>query len=155
MDTKKIGSFLKQLRIENHLTQEQLGQQIGVTNKTISRWETGNYLPPIECLILLSDFYKISINEILSGKRVLDENIKEVAEENMTQVLKEIQIENKKYKKRLIVILLMTGIITVTILEMLSLNTLHDLIIFVLVILLAFITNILNVMALDAKIRKK
>lgn len=41
MDTKKIGSFLKQLRIENHLTQEQLGQQIGVTNKTISRWETG------------------------------------------------------------------------------------------------------------------
>ena len=76
MDTKKIGSFLKQLRIENHLTQEQLGQQIGVTNKTISRWETGNYLPPIECLILLSDFYKISINEILSGKRVLDENIK-------------------------------------------------------------------------------
>lgn len=136
MDTKKIGSFLKQLRIENHLTQEQLGQQIGVTNKTISRWETGNYLPPIECLILLSDFYKISINEILSGKRVLDENIKEVAEENMTQVLKEIQIENKKYKKRLIVILLMTGIIAVTILAMLPLNTLHDLIIFVLVILL-------------------
>ncbi|RHM63110.1 helix-turn-helix transcriptional regulator [Coprobacillus sp. AF33-1AC] len=155
MDTKKIGSFLKQLRIENHLTQEQLGQQIGVTNKTISRWETGNYLPPIECLILLSDFYKISINEILSGKRVLDENIKEVAEENMTQVLKEIQIENKKYKKRLIVILLMTGIIAVTILAMLPLNTLHDLIIFVLVILLAFITNILNVMALDAKIGKK
>ncbi len=155
MDTKKIGSFLKQLRIENHLTQEQLGQQIGVTNKTISRWETGNYLPPIECLILLSDFYKISINEILSGKRVLDENIKEVAEENMTQVLKEIQIENKKYKKRLIVILLMTGIIAVTILAMLPLNTLHDLIIFVLVILLAFITNILNVMALDAKIGKR
>lgn len=112
-------------------------------------------MPPIECLILLSDFYKISINEILSGKRVLDENIKEVAEENMTQVLKEIQIENKKYKKRLIVILLMTGIIAVTILAMLPLNTLHDLIIFVLVILLAFITNILNVMALDAKIGKR
>lgn len=73
----------------------------------------------------------------------------------MTQVLKEIQIENKKYKKRLIVILLMTGIIAVTILAMLPLNTLHDLIIFVLVILLAFITNILNVMALDAKIGKK
>ncbi len=90
MNTQMIGAFLKQLRIEHHLTQEQLGQQIGVTNKTISRWETGNYMPPIECLILLSDLYKISINEILSGKRVLDENIKEVAEENMTQVLKEI-----------------------------------------------------------------
>ena len=42
MDTKKVGMFLKQLRTENGMTQEQLGEKIGVSNKTISRWETGN-----------------------------------------------------------------------------------------------------------------
>lgn len=50
MDTKKVGAFLKKLRKENNMTQEQLGERIGVTNKTISRWETGNYMPPVECL---------------------------------------------------------------------------------------------------------
>ena len=47
MDMQKIGSFLAELRIEKNLTQDELGAQIGVTNKTISRWETGNYLPPV------------------------------------------------------------------------------------------------------------
>ena len=42
MDTKKIGTFLKELRNENGMTQEQLGEKIGVSNKTISRWETGD-----------------------------------------------------------------------------------------------------------------
>jgi transcriptional regulator with XRE-family HTH domain len=49
MDTKKVGSFLKSLRKEKELTQEQLGEKLGVTNKTVSRWETGNYMPPVEC----------------------------------------------------------------------------------------------------------
>ena len=53
MDTIKIGRFLKELRKENKLTQEQLGEKLGVTNKTVSRWETGTYLPPVECLSML------------------------------------------------------------------------------------------------------
>ena len=61
MDTKKVGAFLKHLRKENNMTQEQLGERIGVTNKTVSRWETGNYMSPVECLELLSDIYQISI----------------------------------------------------------------------------------------------
>ena len=48
MDMQKIGSFLAELRKEKNLTQDELGAQIGVTNKTISRWETGNYLPPVK-----------------------------------------------------------------------------------------------------------
>jgi len=52
MDTQKIGKFLKELRKEHDMTQEQLGERIGVTNKTVSRWKTGNYMPPIESLKL-------------------------------------------------------------------------------------------------------
>lgn len=48
MDIKKIGTYLAALRHEQNLTQEQLAEKLGVTNKTISRWETGKYLPPVE-----------------------------------------------------------------------------------------------------------
>lgn len=83
MDTKKIGIFLAQLRREQNLTQEQLGERLGVTNKTVSRWENGNYLPPVEILQLLSDFYGITINEILSGERLNEEQYRQKAEENI------------------------------------------------------------------------
>lgn len=46
MDVQKIGDFLKELRKQNNMTQEQLGERVGVTNKTVSRWETGKYMPP-------------------------------------------------------------------------------------------------------------
>ena len=54
MDQVKIGKFIAKLRNENNLTQEALGEKLGVTNKTISRWENGHYLPDIEMLQLLS-----------------------------------------------------------------------------------------------------
>ncbi len=47
MDTVKIGKFLSQLRRERELTQEQLAEKLGTSNKTISRWENGNYMPPV------------------------------------------------------------------------------------------------------------
>ncbi len=57
MDLIKIGSFIADLRKEQGLTQEQLGEKIGVTNKTVSRWETGTYLPPAEALVAMSDLF--------------------------------------------------------------------------------------------------
>ena len=89
MDMLKVGGFLAELRHEHNYTQEQLGKILGVSNKTISRWENGNYLPPVEMLLLLSEHYSISINEILSGKRLSETEYKEEAEENIKTVLKE------------------------------------------------------------------
>ena len=96
MDTKKIGMFLKELRKQNNMTQEQLGERLDVTNKTVSRWETGNYMPPIECLKRLSDIYKININEIISGKRLNEENYKMEAEENITVAFEQMESKNIK-----------------------------------------------------------
>ena len=87
MDMQKIGSFLSQLRKERGLTQEQLGEKIGVTNKTVSRWETGTYLPPVEMLQTLSEMYGITINEILSGERLGDTEYRAKAEENIKTAL--------------------------------------------------------------------
>lgn len=96
MDMVKIGKFLAQLRRERELTQEQLGEQLGVTNKTISRWENGNYLPPVEMLQLMSGIYGVSINEILSGERLSSEDYREKAEENIAAAISESSFSVKE-----------------------------------------------------------
>lgn len=68
MELIKIGNFIAELRKKQKLTQEQLGEKLGVTNKTVSRWETGTYLPPAEALLAMSELFGVSINELLSGK---------------------------------------------------------------------------------------
>lgn len=87
MEVQKIGAFLATLRKERKWTQEQLGQLLGVTNKTVSRWENGNYMPPVEMLLELSKLYHISINEILSGQRLTESEYYEKAEENIQAAL--------------------------------------------------------------------
>lgn len=88
MDLIQIGKFIAKLRKEQGLTQEQLGEKIGVTNKTVSRWETGVYLPPADAMLALGKLFNVSVNEILSGKRLTDSEYKEAAEENLTQAIK-------------------------------------------------------------------
>lgn len=104
MDMVKMGSFLAELRKENNLTQAELGEKLGVTNKTISRWETGNYMPPVEMLEELSNMYGMSINELLSGKKLSMEEYKEMAETNIKATLKASAFSLKEkqefYKKK-------------------------------------------------------
>jgi transcriptional regulator with XRE-family HTH domain len=69
MDQTKIGSFLKKLRNEKGLTQEQLADHFNVSNRTVSRWENGNNLPDLSLLIELADFYDVEIRELLDGER--------------------------------------------------------------------------------------
>lgn len=68
MDQVKMGKFIARLRRRDGLTQEALGQKLGVTNKTVSRWENGNYTPDIEMLELLARQFKVSIDELLAGE---------------------------------------------------------------------------------------
>ena len=87
MDMTKIGAFLAQLRKEQNLTQAELGEALGVSNKTVSRWETGSYLPPVEMLQALSERYGVSINELLCGERLEEDAYRERAEETIKAAL--------------------------------------------------------------------
>ena len=87
MDLAKTGKFIAELRKEKGLTQEQFGEKVGVTNKTVSRWETGQYLPPADVLLMMSELFAVSINELLTGKRLLQEEYKQAAEQNLRQVM--------------------------------------------------------------------
>lgn len=87
MDQIKTGKFIATLRKEKELTQEQLGEKLAVTNKTISRWENGNYMPDIEMLSLLSKEFDVSINELISGERLLLDDFKKAADNNLVTAL--------------------------------------------------------------------
>lgn len=83
MEQIKIGKFIAALRKEKGLTQEKLG----VTNKTVSRWENGNYMPDVEMLSLLSEEFGVSINELISGERLAAEDFKKAADSNLVAAL--------------------------------------------------------------------
>ena len=101
MDQQKIGSFLKSLRKEKGITQEKLAEELGVSGRTVSRWETGNNMPDISVLIEISEFYDVSIPEIVEGERKsenMDDESKKVAESlsdyadaDKTKTIKEIR----------------------------------------------------------------
>jgi len=69
MDLQKIGTFLKELRKERDLTQEQLAETLNVSRRTVSRWETGSNLPDIDLLIEMADLYNVDLRELLDGER--------------------------------------------------------------------------------------
>ena len=83
MDQIKVGAFLKDLRKEKGITQEQLAEKLGVTGRTISRWETGKNMPDISLLVEIAEFFDVSIPEIIKGERkseYMKNETKEVAE---------------------------------------------------------------------------
>ena len=100
MDMVKMGAFLQALRKEQGLTQEQLGQKLHTSGKTISRWETGTYMPPVEMLLALSELYGVSMNEIVAGARLSPEELPAKAEENLTATLKEQEVFQFNERKR-------------------------------------------------------
>ncbi len=82
MDQKKTGHFLKSLRKEKNITQEELANHFNVSNRSVSRWETGTNLPDISLLVEIADFYDVDVREIIDGERKsgMNEEIKEVAD---------------------------------------------------------------------------
>ena len=80
MDQKKIGRFLKELRNEKGITQEQAANEFGVAQRTVSRWETGSNMPDLSILVELADFYDVDIREVINGERkseIMEKDVKE------------------------------------------------------------------------------
>lgn len=108
MDEKKIGKFISYNRKNKGLTQEQLGERLGVSNKTISRWENGNYMPDLSLLKPLSEELGITLNELLSGEKIEKENIGEKAEKSLINTIdytrNKIQNEHRKISITMMII---------------------------------------------------
>ena len=88
MDKVKIGKFISKCRKDKQLTQEQLAEMLNVTNKSISKWENGICLPEATIYEPLCKVLDITINELFAGQKIVDEDYKKIADENLMQMLK-------------------------------------------------------------------
>lgn len=88
MDQAKAGAFLAQLRKDAGLTQAQLGDIVGVSNKTISRWETGSYMPDLDNCLALSEQFGVTVNELLIGQRMDDGEIRQTANQVLVEAVR-------------------------------------------------------------------
>lgn len=96
MDQIKIGKFIADERKRKGYTQKQLSEQLEISDKTISKWERGNGFPEVSLLLPLCNELEITVNELLSGERVSEEDYRKKAEENMVNLVREAQESKKK-----------------------------------------------------------
>lgn len=96
MDQIKIGRFIAEMRKEQNLTQQDLAEKLGISNKTISKWECGNGMPDYAVMESLCETLSININELLSGERLPSQEYSKKAEENMISLIQERSENNKR-----------------------------------------------------------
>ena len=100
MDQQKIGQFLRECRKEKGITQEQLAEMLGVTNRSVSRWENGSNLPDLDILIEMADYYDVELRELLDGERKNEKMDKEL-EETVLKVAEYSNEDKIKLSKRM------------------------------------------------------
>ena len=98
MDQVQTGKFIAELRKEKSLTQAQLGDLLGVTNKTISRWENGNYMPDLAVLQSRCAVLDVNINEMISGRRLDEADFRQQADNNLLLSLDQARRMRREYK---------------------------------------------------------
>ena len=99
MNQKKTGEFLKHLRKDRGLTQEQLAEHFYISSRTVSRWETGSNMPDVDMLIELADFYDVDIREIIDGERK-GETMDLETKDTIKKVVQYAEEEKKRLRKK-------------------------------------------------------
>ena len=115
MDLIKIGKYIAEKRKALGLTQKQLAEQLGMSDKSVSKWERGICLPDVSVYMELCGILGISMNEFLAGEDISEENIVKIAEDNLIQVAKDSKAKQKNLKVIIAVMLLIT-VLTVSVL---------------------------------------
>jgi transcriptional regulator with XRE-family HTH domain/DNA-directed RNA polymerase subunit RPC12/RpoP len=96
MDQEKIGKFIASCRKDMGLTQAALAEKLGITDRAVSKWENGKSMPDASIMLELCGILQITVNELLSGERLDMEDYKKMAEENLLQLQKQEELNNKK-----------------------------------------------------------
>ena len=95
MDQLKVGKFIAECRKQKNLTQMQLAEKLGITDKAISKWERGISMPDTSIMLELCDILGISVNELLSGEKISMENNDQKNEQLLLEMAKELEKKNK------------------------------------------------------------
>ena len=108
MDQLKIGKFIAECRKQKNLTQMQLAEKLGITDKAISKWERGIAMPDSSIMLEFCDILGISVNELLSGEKINMENNNNKNEQILLEMAKELENKNKTVWKSMLVIMIIS-----------------------------------------------
>ena len=96
MDQIKIGKFIASCRKEQSMTQAVLAEKLGISDRAVSKWETGKSLPDSGIMLELCDLLKINVNELLSGEKIMADSYDKRAEENLLAMKREVEEKNRQ-----------------------------------------------------------
>ena len=133
MDQIKIGRFIAAKRKEQKLTQVQLAEKLGITDRAVSKWETGKSLPDASIMLQLCGYLRITVNDLLSGEVVSMENYNEKTEKNLIEVIRQKEEADKRLLTIEIVIGLLSTVFMFTMIAVASLIQMQDSIRFLLI----------------------
>ena len=97
MDQIKIGKFIKECRTQNNLTQMQLAEKLGITDRAVSKWENGRAMPDSAIMLDLCKELKITVNDLLSGEVVVMENYNENSEKIILEMVKGKEESDRRF----------------------------------------------------------
>lgn len=112
MDQIKIGRFIAERRKQKNLTQAQLAEMLGITDRAISKWENGRSLPDSSIMLLLCEILDITVNDLLSGEIVVMEKYDRELEKNLIEIVR----EKENSDKRLLTIEIVMGVTSIVLL---------------------------------------
>lgn len=117
MNQEKIGKFIAENRKAKRITQSELAEKLGVTDRAVSNWENGKNMPDLSLFKPLCDILGITINELMSGEKINNKEYNEKLEENIINTIDYIDKKNVKSSNIKIIILLIIGIIGICLVQ--------------------------------------
>ena len=125
MDQEKIGKFIAKCRKSKKLTQAQLSEKLGVSDRSVSNWENGKCMPDLSLFNELCKELDITVNELLSGEKISENEYREKLEENIINVVATVEQKNKSYNKLKLILLSFISLICLFIIVVIFSNTIY------------------------------
>ncbi len=122
MDQIKIGNFIAFLRKEKHLTQRELADALGVTDRAVSKWENGRGLPDLSLLVPLCENLGISVNELLCGERIKREDLPQKAQDTVLDALTDSRKKERRTKRIFLAVLLAVLLLFLSLVSMFGID---------------------------------
>lgn len=122
MNQQKVGQFLKALRCQKSITQAELAEMLGVSNRSISRWENGTTMPDFDLVIELAKYYEVEVGEILDGEK--KDHMDTKTEETMLKIADYNNVEREFFSKRMCImfVIAILGMVVFAVIDFLGLE---------------------------------
>ncbi|MBR2884061.1 MAG: helix-turn-helix transcriptional regulator [Clostridia bacterium] len=145
MNQEKIGKFIAECRKSKNLTQMQLAEKLNITDRAVSKWETGKSMPDSSIMLELCEIFGITVNDLLCGEVVTMDNYNKESEKILLEMVKQKEQSDKRLLIMEIVIGLMASAYFFPVLVIVAYSSMEEWLRLV-IILLAFIPFIVSIL---------